>query len=167
MASDARWFAEAVGVDAAEAERLARELHERDRLSQLIMTRWCLVMTHFERALYREPGGDLRTLWWDLVERFQLITRPEGRDAPDWAAKIHLANFPGNYYAYIIAELVVSQLHNALVRQVGGLYGHRAAGAFLKGRLYALGGRYPWDRIVEKATGEPIGVDAYAREWFE
>lgn len=167
MASDERWFVEVVGVEAGEAAVLARQLHERDRLAQLIMTRWCLVMSHFERALYRDPGQDLRTLWWDLVERFQLVQRPEGRKEPDWAAKIHLANFPGNYYAYLVGELVVSQLHNALRRDVGGLYGHREAGAYLRERLYGLGSLYPWDDIVRRVTGEPIGVDAYAEEWFE
>lgn len=166
MASDERWFAEVVGVEPRVAVGLAHQLHERDRLAQLIMTRWCLVMAHFEQALYQDPGQDLRTLWWDLVERFQLVERPEGRNEPDWAAKIHLANFPGNYYAYIVGELVVSQLHNALTRDVGGLYGHSEAGAFLRERLYALGSLYSWDEIVRRATGEPVGVEAYAEEWF-
>jgi len=154
-------------VPASRAAELAAAMRERDRLAQLVMTRWSLVMAHFERALFKDPTADLRTLWWDLVERFQLIHRPDGRHEPDWAAKIHLANFPGNYYAYIIAELVVSQLHNALVREVGGLYGHAEAGTFLRERLYRHGSRYPWDRTVELATGHPIGVDAYAGEWFE
>src|SRR2546423_4054063 len=48
MASDERWLAEVVGVPGAEASALARALFERDRLAQLIMTRWCLVMSHFE-----------------------------------------------------------------------------------------------------------------------
>jgi peptidyl-dipeptidase A len=167
MASDARWLAEAVGVPDTKAEELAAAMRERDRLAQLVMTRWSLVMAHFERALFKDPTADLRTLWWDLVERFQLIHRPDGRHEPDWAAKIHLANFPGNYYAYIIAELAVSQLHNALVTEVGGLYGHSEAGTYLRDRLYRHGSRYRWDRTVELATGQPIGVDAYAGEWFE
>src|SRR6185503_15618378 len=34
---------------------------------------------------------DLDTLWWELVSRFQGVTPPDGRSAPDWAAKIHIA----------------------------------------------------------------------------
>lgn len=166
MASDARWFAEVVGVPAARAAQLAHALRERDRLAQLVMTRWSLVQAHFERAIHADPEQDLRALWWDLIERFQLIPRPEGRHEPDWAAKIHNANFPGNYYVYILGELVVSQLHDALEREVGGLYGHPQAGPFLRDRLFRLGSRHDWEKTVELATGRPIGVDAYVREWF-
>ena len=56
--------------------------------------RWVLVMTHFERGLYADPDADHDSRWWDLVERFQLVRRPDGRHAPDWAAKIHLAPRP-------------------------------------------------------------------------
>jgi peptidyl-dipeptidase A len=166
MSSDARWFEEVVGVPAERAGALSRALHERDRLAQLMMTRWSLVQAHFERAIHADPDADLRSLWWDLVERFQLIRRPDGRDEPDWAAKIHNANFPGSYYVYVLGELVVSQMYNALVREVGGLYGHPEAGPFLRDRLFKLGGRYDWERTVELATGQPIAVDAYVKEWF-
>lgn len=166
MASDARWFEEVVGVPGQRARALSSALHERDRLSQLIMTRWSLVQAHFERAIHADPGGDLRSVWWELVERFQLIPRPEGRHEPDWAAKIHNANFPGSYYVYILGELVVSQMYNALVGEVGGLYGHANAGPYLRDRLFRLGGREDWERTVELATGQPIGVDAYVKEWF-
>jgi peptidyl-dipeptidase A len=166
MASDARWFEEAVGVPAERAGALARALRERDRLAQLIMTRWSLVQAHFERAIHADPDADLRSLWWELIERFQLIGRPEGRHEPDWAAKIHNANFPGSYYVYLLGELVVAQMNNALVREVGGLYGHGRAGPFLRERLFKLGGRHDWERTVELATGQPISVDAYVEEWF-
>ena len=47
-----------------------------------------------ERALYRDPEQDLNALWWDLVERLQCVARPERRDAPDWASKIHFSVAP-------------------------------------------------------------------------
>ena len=53
------------------------------------------------------------------------------------------------------------------MNDVGGLYGRREAGSFLRERLYGLGSLYPWDEIVQRATGQAIGVDAYAGEWFE
>ena len=60
----------------------------------LVFTRWVLVMNAFERALYADPEGDLDTTWWELVSRYQGITPPDGRRAPDWAAKIHIAAAP-------------------------------------------------------------------------
>jgi len=166
MASDARWFREVVGVPSARADQVTADLRARDRLAAMIMTRWSLVQAHFERLIHREPEVDLRRRWWDLVERFQLINRPDGRDEPDWAAKIHNANFPGNYYVYILGELVVSQMHDALVREVGGLYGYKAAGPYLRDRLFQLGAQYDWEHTAERATGRPVSVDAYAKEWL-
>jgi peptidyl-dipeptidase A len=77
----------------------------------LVSARWILVMVHFERELYRDPDrADLNTLWWDLVERMQFIRRPEGRDEPDWAAKIHFSTAPVYYHNYLLGELMASQL---------------------------------------------------------
>jgi peptidyl-dipeptidase A len=167
MQNDPLWLQEAVGIDASRAEQLAREMRQKARLSQMIMTRWSLVQAHFERAIHADPRQDLRTLWWDMVERFQLVKRPDGRNEPDWAAKIHNANFPGHYYVYILGELVVSQLNRTLMDEVGGLYGHPAAGEFLVKRLYHLGSKYDWEETATRATGKPLTVDAYVGEWFE
>jgi peptidyl-dipeptidase A len=166
MQNDPRWLRDAVGIEAARAEQLAGEMRQKARLTQLIMTRWSLVQAHFERAIHRDPRQDLRALWWEIVERFQLLKRPDGRDAPDWAAKIHNANFPGHYYVYILGELVVSQLNRALVDEVGGLYGHKDAGRFLVERLYRLGAKHDWEETARRATGAPLTVDAYVREWL-
>ncbi|TAK22361.1 MAG: hypothetical protein EPO26_11725 [Chloroflexota bacterium] len=166
MANDARWLHEAVGIPAPEAESVSRAATEQARLAQLLLARWCLVQAHFERAMHRDPDGDLNTLWWDLVERYQFITRPEGRNESDWAAKIHNAQFPGHYYVYIVGEMAVSQFCAALMREVGGLYGHPAAGEYLTKRLYRLGARWDWEETVQRSTGARLTVDSYVNEWF-
>ena len=71
-----------------------------EQAKKLIFTRWCLTMTHFERMFYSDPEADLDMVWWDLVERYQLLQRPDGRKAPDWAAKIHVALAPVYYLFY-------------------------------------------------------------------
>jgi len=43
----------------------------------LIFSRWCQVMLRFEKELYVNPNQDLNKLWWDLVEKYQLVKRPE------------------------------------------------------------------------------------------
>ena len=78
-------------------------------------------MTHFERQLYADPDADLDTLWWDLVERYQQVRRPDGRHAPDWASKIHLAAAPVYYQNYLYGELFASQLDATLTARAGGL----------------------------------------------
>ena len=59
-------------------------------------------MLRFEAALYKNPGQDLNRLWWDLVEKYQGITRPENRNAPDFASKIHVVSAPCYYHNYMM-----------------------------------------------------------------
>ena len=94
--------------------RSRRALADARRAALLVFARWVLVMTNFERELYADPDADLDTLWWDLVERYQLVRRPDDRHAPDWAAKIHLAAAPVYYQNYLYGELFASQLDATL-----------------------------------------------------
>ena len=66
-------------------------------------------MFRFEKACTRTRNQDLNTLWWDLVERYQLLRRPEGRNEPDWASKIHVALYPAYYHNYLMGQLLASQ----------------------------------------------------------
>jgi peptidyl-dipeptidase A len=115
-----------------------------------------LVMTTFERALYADPDRDLDTLWWDLVEQHQLVRRPPGRHAPDWAAKIHLAAAPVYYQNYLYGEMVASQLQATLQDRFGGLVDRPEAGRFLVDDFFAPGASRRWDQLVADATGEPL-----------
>src|SRR5262249_53456559 len=131
--------------------------------------RWALVMVHFERALYADPDrADLNQFWWDCVERLQLVRRPEGRDAPDWAAKYHLAGAPVYYHNYILGELTASQIGHAITSQVpgAGLVDNPGAGLFLRDGLFALGARYPWNDTLQRLTGERLNPRYYAEEFF-
>ncbi len=122
-------------------------------------------MTNFERALYADPDADLDAIWWDLVERLPARRAdPDGREAPDWAAKIHIACAPVYYHTYLYGNLVASQVHAMLVRDAGGLVGRPAAGRLLADRVFAPGESLRWDRLVEAATGEPLDARAYAAQ---
>ena len=101
--------------DPSEYQR-GRAQMRRDRL--LIFSRWCQVMFRFEKELYRDPSQDLNKLWWDLVEKYQLVKRPEGRNAPDYASKIHIVSAPAYYHNYLLGQLFACQLHAAIARDV-------------------------------------------------
>src|SRR5262249_42014890 len=134
------------------------------RAGLLVFARWVLVMTTFERRLYADPDGDLDTLWWDLVEQYQQVRRPDGRSAPDWASKIHLAAAPVYYQNYLYGELFASQLHAALPARAGGPVDRAAAGALLVDDVFAPGASLRWDALVERATGEPLSAAHLARQ---
>jgi peptidyl-dipeptidase A len=153
---DEEWLTRVAGAPAHEAERLSRAAKERERAERLIFTRWCLVMTHFERALYENPERDLDELWWDLVEKHQEVRRPEGRKAPDWAAKYHVALAPVYYQNYELGHLLTAQLQDRIRKHAGGLVGRLEAGAWLRDRIFRMGAKDDWATHVETATGEPL-----------
>jgi len=150
------WLARVAGVPASDLERLGPRLAEARRAALLVFARWVLVVTHFERQLYGDPDADLNRVWWDLVERYQLVRRPPGRDEPDWAAKIHLAVVPVYYQNYLYGELFASQLEATLVARAGGVVDRPEAGRFLAQQVFAPGASRRWDHLVEDATGEPL-----------
>jgi peptidyl-dipeptidase A len=160
---DREWLIQVAEAPAAEAERLSRAARQRERAERLIFTRWCLVMTHFERALYEDPERPLDHLWWDLVERFQELRRPDGREAPDWAAKYHVALAPVYYQNYELGHLVTAQLQERLRQAVGGLTGRPKAGEWLRERFFRPGARQDWSHHVAAAAGEPLNPQYFVR----
>jgi peptidyl-dipeptidase A len=128
----------------------------------LVFARWGLVVVHFERDLYTDPESDLNARWWELVERFQLVTPPPDRDAPDWAAKIHISSAPVYYQNYLLGDMLASQLRATCEREFGGLVGVRAAGELLVERVFKPGALLRWDSLVEEATGEALSARAFS-----
>ncbi|MET0421541.1 MAG: M2 family metallopeptidase, partial [Acidimicrobiia bacterium] len=162
---DPQWLTTVASIDGDVVADLAARLVDAQRAALLVFARWVLVMTNFERALYADPDADLDTLWWDLVEQHQLVRRPETRsDAPDWAAKIHLAVAPVYYQNYLYGELFASQLHATLDARTGGMVDRPAAGELMVRDVFAPGASKRWDRLVIDATGAPLSADAFARE---
>src|SRR5947209_18839947 len=110
------------------------------------------------------PYTTLFRSWWDLVERFQRVRRPDARHAPDWAAKIHLTVAPVYYQNYLYGELVASQLQATLDTRAGGVVDEPAAGRLLVDDVFRPGASLRWDRLVEHATGEPLTAAHLARQ---
>lgn len=162
------WLARWAGVppeDAARIERAARAIH---RAHMLIFTQWVLVMANFERALYSNPMQDLNRLWWDLVEKYQQVGRPENRDEPDWAAKIHLAASPAYYHNYLLGEMTAAQLLHTLRTQVvageDDLVSSPKVGEWLTENIFRHGARYSWNDLLTRATGELLNARYFVED---
>ena len=144
------------------------------QLKQLIFARWAMVMYDFEKQLYANPEQDLNSLWWKMVEKYQFVKKPAGRDEPDWAAKIHFAIAPSYYHNYMLGELLASQLHNYLVHKVLRLdsgenvsyVGQKKVGNFLAKNIFEVGAVYRWDEMIERATGEPLTPKYFVAEFI-
>ena len=151
-------------ADVPEEEIEADKLAARRRADQLVFVRWALVMFHFEQALYADPDReDLNTVWWDLVERFQLVERPPGRNEPDWAAKLHVALAPVYYHNYVLGDLIAAQLRNYLESYItrGPFYKNEAAGRYMLESFFGPGAREGWQDTVLRATGEPLNAEYF------
>lgn len=172
LSKTSHWMKRWAGADPAELEKHAGPVARAVREQLLVQTRWELVMIHMEREIYRDPAQDLRTLWWDLVERFQGVKRLQGRHEPDWAAKIHFSIAPVYYHNYLLGELLASQLQDHLLTRVlGG--GHDVwsryvespkVGEFMKQCFYASGRSVNWRVLTANATGRPLDSRAFVDE---
>jgi peptidyl-dipeptidase A len=157
------WLERILGVSRDEGAELEARLLAARAAELLVFTRWVLVMNTFERALYADPDGDLDALWWELVGRYQGVSPPDGRQAPDWAAKIHIAVAPVYYHTYLYGAIVALQLTAALEAELGGVVDREEAGTLLREQLFAPGESVRWDRLVERASGSPLSVESLAR----
>jgi peptidyl-dipeptidase A len=163
LSKDADWIQRTVGISDTERASIEPALLRSQAWAQLVFAQWCQVMVRFERSLYRDPGQDLDGLWWDLVERHQLLTRPPGRSEPDWASKIHVVSHPAYYHNYMLGELLASQLDHVIQTRVLNARGERVAmnghpevGRYLIENVFRPGNRIHWDGLVRAATGEPL-----------
>ena len=168
LATDPRWLRAVVRADGEKLETLLPLIAEHQRLAMLVFVRWGLVMVHFERQLYRDPEQDLDRLWWDTVQRLQMITPPPGRRAPDWAAKLHLALAPVYYHNYLLGELTASQLqHHIETRLPGEGVVKPETGDFLVRSIFRSGASLPWEETLERATGEKLSAKYFVKRYVD
>jgi peptidyl-dipeptidase A len=170
LASNALWMKDMLHLSEEETKKIEHEAFLYSQLEQLVFSRWAQVMYRFEKALYENPDQDLNKLWWDLVEKYQMIKKPEGRSMPDWATKIHIATSPCYYHNYLLGELLASQLDEyikttILKLQPVSYVGKPEIGKYLVEKIFSVGAYYPWNEMIEKATGEKLTAKYYAKQW--
>ena len=170
LATDPQWMLSMGIIDKKESELIAGDCQKSLRLQMLVFSRWAQVMYRFEKSMYENPDQDLNNLWWDTVEKYQMLAKPEGRDMPDWATKIHVALYPCYYHNYLLGELLASQLHFNITTKIthdSTLVGQKAVGDYLREKIFLPGARYYWNDMIEKATGEKLTAKYYAKQFVQ
>jgi peptidyl-dipeptidase A len=171
LATNPAWMKQMGIIDEEEMTKIADDSFRAFRLQQLVFSRWAQVMYRFEKAMYENPDQDLNQLWWDIVERYQMMKKPEGRNMPDWATKIHVALYPCYYHNYLLGELLASQFDNHLKTAVttsGDIETDmKATGEYFKSNVFMPGARYQWNEMIEKATGEKLTARYYAIQFVQ
>lgn len=175
FATNPQWMLDMNCISQDEANKIKDEVRKTLRLQQLVFSRWSQVMFRFEKSMYENPDQDLNKLWWDLVEKYQLLKKPEGRNEPDWATKIHIATSPCYYHNYLLGELLASQLYNYIVTNVlkgnpgqdYSFYNKKEVGKYLIDNVFSPGAKYFWNDMIEKATGEKLTPKHYAEQFVK
>jgi peptidyl-dipeptidase A len=175
FASDAQWMQDMLGISDKEKEKISETAFKILTLEQLVFSRWSQVMYRFEKSMYENPDQDLNGLWWTLVEKYQMIKKPEGRNEPDWATKTHIATSPCYYHNYHLGELLASQLYHYIGKDVLNLpegktsswYNEKSVGEYLIDKVFAPGAKYHWNDMIEKATGEKLTPKYYAGQFVK
>ncbi|NOX88970.1 MAG: M2 family metallopeptidase [Calditrichaeota bacterium] len=168
------WMQKMLNLSDEERQKIEPVLYRYMRLKQLIFTRWTLVMYHFEKAMYANPDRNLNKLWWSLVKKYQLVNPPEGRDEPDWAAKIHFTIAPCYYHNYLLGELFASQLNFYISKKIIKTNDWRKVsfvnkpevGTYLKEKVFKPGKLYPWNEMIKRATGSPLKADFFIKQFL-
>jgi peptidyl-dipeptidase A len=166
-------FLAKMGLDVRDRKGFDADAGRSLQYQLLIFSRWCQVMLRFEKGMYEKPDQDLNKLWWDLVEKYQGLKRPAGRNAPDYASKIHIVVSPVYYHNYMMGQLFASQVHHAIVNELykggdpsGVIYAdNKRVGAFLKERIFGPGKSLSWDDLTRKATGSKLNARAFAADF--
>jgi peptidyl-dipeptidase A len=173
--SKRRAFLEKMGIPVTDAKSFDETASKTLRYQLLIFSRWCQVMLRFEKGMYENPDQDLNKLWWDLVEKYQMVKRPTGRSAPDYASKIHIVSAPVYYHNYMMGELFASQLHHAIAVEVyrGAdpntvIYvDNKAVGDYMKQKVFEPGRTLNWNGLTKNATGAELNAKAFAADFKE
>ena len=175
LSRNAAWMQQMLELSDRQRAEIEKVSGKYAKLKQLIFVRWATVMYDFEKQLYADPDQDLNSLWWQMVEKYQFVKGPQGRDEPDWAAKIHFSVAPCYYHNYVLGELLASQIHHHLVFNVLKLesdkdvsyIGTGEAGEFFQKKIFEQGSVYHWDKMIEQATGEPLKPEYFINQFVK
>ena len=173
LSSNPEWIKTMLGISDAEKAKIAEDCYKTLRLEQMVFSRWAQVMYRFEKGMYAKPDQDLNKLWWDLVEKYQMIKKPSDRNAPDWASKIHIATFPCYYHNYLLGELLASQFSYYLTEKVlkqsdmksQSFVGNPEIGKYFDEKVFKPGKTLYWNDMIEQACGEKLTAKYYAKQF--
>ncbi len=160
------------GANSREIDEISGIINNFLMMDKIVFSRWSQVMFNFEMELYENPEQDLNRLWWDTVKKYQFIDFY--RDEPDWCTKIHLVSSPVYYHNYMLADLLASQLHKTIAKDIlkqdslknADYTENKKIGDYLRKSIFEQGMLYEWNDLAEKATGERLSPKCFAEEFI-
>jgi peptidyl-dipeptidase A len=175
LSRNPQWMCQMLQIDSAETEKIKDDCYRSSKLQQLVFSRWVQVVYRFEKEMYANPDQNLNELWWSLVSEYQMLNKPEGRDEPDWATKIHIALYPCYYHNYQLGELLASQFHNYIVKNItktdnfksDSYINNKEVGTWIREMVFEKGMKLKWNDMIEASTGEKLTARYYAEQYVD
>ncbi|MBK8944471.1 MAG: M2 family metallopeptidase [Ignavibacteriae bacterium] len=173
FASNPNWLEEMIGISNEEKNDISEKSFKTLQLEQIIFSCWVQVIYRFEKALFENPDQDLNSLWWSLAEKYQGLKKPEYRNEPDWASKIHIALYPVYYHNYMLGELLASQLYYYIKEKVLknnssekiSFVGKKEVGEYLINLFFSYGALFKWDKLIKRSTGEELNPNYWIKQF--
>jgi len=147
-------------------QNLLEDVEKGYKRRQLIFSRSVFLITDFENQMYNNPDQDLNKLWWNLYEKYYKMPKPKNREGKaDWAAKYHIGLAPVYYYSYLLGEVFASSLKEKIFNITkDNFIWKKQTADFLKEKMFFLGSKYKWDRLVKYVTDNNFSSDAWIKE---
>ncbi len=152
---DPAWLAETTGAGAREIDRRI----EVERALRIVRLRRLAAGVAFENLVYAQSDLDPHRLHADVREQMlQETRRPDVR----WPLDPTLVVDPLTRASEILGALIAAQLGERMRELHPEPRKAPEAGAWIRESLFLSD--LPWSERVERATGRPLGFDAFARE---
>ncbi|MBN1125333.1 MAG: M3 family oligoendopeptidase [Sedimentisphaerales bacterium] len=174
LSRNASWMQEILDLTDAQKTRLEEVTWKYLRFQQILFARWAMVMYNFEKAIYADPDQDLNRLWWQLVQKYQLVNPPDAPVDAGWASKLHFTVAPCYYHNYMLGELLASQWHNYIAQNVLRRPSDRdisytndpRIGQYFRNEVFGPGAVYPWNEMIRRSTGETLTPKYFAQQFI-
>lgn len=172
LATNPDWMQAMLELTDEETESIREVCYKQELYRQLVFSRWVQVVYRFEKEMYANPDQDLNALWWQLVEKYQMLKKPADRDQPDWATKIHIASYPCYYHNYQLGELLASQFYYSLAGKLKAedikkesFTAEQGIDKFFIDGVFKPGAFFEWNDMIEKSTGFKLSPESFARQY--
>jgi len=112
-----------------------------------------------ELNAYANLGADANTAYHDAYRRFVGVTLPDG---DYFGNRDMFATAPLYVESYLYANMIAAQFRDAMRSAFGvkDLTNEPRVAAWLTKYVYADGALVPWKTKVQRATGQPLKIDA-------
>ncbi len=147
-------------------QELVKKLSVMRLKSSIDFVKWATVLINFEKQLYANPEQDLPMLWYGLNQKHMLENIPSVLHH-EWACVPHFLSHPVYYQNYLRAEIMASQMYDALHAKLGNLSENKDTAEYLRTKFFRFGASLKEGELLKRFTGSALSVDAYCKQFVD